>query len=201
MMLKGFTSIQCSCRRQFVIDLIFLRFHGGVKRLKFRSRPNITNITLQVIYSCRRVFLTKSSPSTVLTQRLMSSQYPVILGICTYGDVTGVIITSFPHILRQLPFSLLLRVLLRHIVCCCILLDPRDLPSPIVTAFYPLKSMQSSLAHRRLKSISPKDFHHHLCRQPPEHCSHIVSDCSLALFPPESSLHRSPSVSLVLPSA
>ena len=31
----------------------FPRFHGGVKRLKFRSRPNITNITLRVIYSCR----------------------------------------------------------------------------------------------------------------------------------------------------
>jgi hypothetical protein len=39
-------------------DLIFPRFHGGVKRLKFRSQPNITNITLRVIYSCRGVFLT-----------------------------------------------------------------------------------------------------------------------------------------------
>jgi hypothetical protein len=39
-------------------DLIFPRFHGGVKRLKFRSQPNITNITLRVIYNYRGVFLT-----------------------------------------------------------------------------------------------------------------------------------------------
>jgi hypothetical protein len=36
----------------------FPRFHGGVKRLKFRSGPNITNITLRVIYSCRGGVLT-----------------------------------------------------------------------------------------------------------------------------------------------
>jgi len=30
-----------------------------------------------------------------------------------------------------------------------------------------------------------KNFHHHLCRQPPERSSHILSDCSLTLYPPK----------------
>jgi hypothetical protein len=43
-----------------------------------------------------------------------------------------------------------------------------------------------SLSHHRLESTSPEDFHHHLHRQSLECSSHILSDCSLTLYPPES---------------
>jgi hypothetical protein len=36
-----------------------------------------------------------------------------------------------------------------------------------------------------MKSIA-EEFLHHLCRQPPERSSHILSNCSLALYSPRS---------------
>jgi hypothetical protein len=64
-------------------DLIFPRFHGGVKRLKFRSQPNITNITLGVIYSCRGVFLT------------VSQKLRTILSVFTLKEIIQHILQSF----------------------------------------------------------------------------------------------------------
>jgi hypothetical protein len=55
--------------------------------------------------------------------------------------------------------------------------------------------MRSSLAYRRLESASSQDF---LCRQPPLRSSHILSDCSLVLYPPEYRLPGSLAVSQIV---
>ena len=58
-------------------------------------------------------------------------------------------------------------------------------PSSIVNGCDFPESTRSSLPHRRLESASPEEFHHlRLRRQIPE-SSYILSDCSLALYPPE----------------
>jgi hypothetical protein len=51
-----------------------------------------------------------------------------------------------------------------------------------------LDSTPPTVAFHSLKSALLKDFHHHLHCQPPEWSSHVLSDCSLALYPPESTL-------------
>jgi hypothetical protein len=130
------------------------------------TRPNITNITKYHQISPAATQNSRSENKTLRNQ-LFWWQYLAIFGnIGQYHKCATLLISSLAEsrslsgiIISVSNHQSVLHIFSLTVVSLCILLNPHDLPSPILT-FYPLKSIlrSSNFARHRLESASPRIF-------------------------------------------
>jgi len=132
--------------------------------------------------------------AVVLLRRYFTSIFHVVLLRCSLSSFYHkfkITIASVANHQNVLPISCLIVVSL-----CIIFLNPRHHPLSMV-AISPPESTQSfsPVAHHRLDLVSAKDLHHSFCcfnlpsTRPLDSSSHNLSDCSLALYRPDSWIH------------
>jgi hypothetical protein len=128
--------------------------------LKFQSRPNITNITLRVIYSCRGVFLTQPHSS-----HFAASPQDFRKHLCRQAPEYS------SHLLSDYSLNKELQVAADFTSFYCVV--------SLALGFYVVLLKFAVLPGAILLQI--QDNYHLRC-QKAEQSSHIRSDCSVALF-------------------